>query len=39
MPEEVYPVIDGANPPTPPEGYATWLDFAAETMDTRTEEI
>jgi len=33
---EVQP--DTANLPTPPEGYATWLDFAVDTMDTRAEE-
>lgn len=33
---EVQP--DAANLPTPPEGYATWLDFAVDTMDTRAEE-
>lgn len=27
-----------ADLPTPPEGYASWLDFAVDTMDTRTEE-
>jgi len=29
---------DAENIPTPPEGYASWLDFAVDTMDTRAEE-
>jgi len=31
-------VIDGPEPgtPLPPKGYATWLDYAVDTMDTRT---
>lgn len=33
---EVQP--DAGNMPTPPEGYTSWLDFAVDTMDTRTEE-
>lgn len=33
---EVQP--DAGDTPTPPEGYASWLDFAVDTMDTRTEE-
>lgn len=27
-----------ADLPIPPDGYATWLDYAADTMDTRSEE-
>ena len=34
---EVLP--DAGGLPAPPEGYATWLDFAVATMDTRSEEI
>lgn len=30
---------DSADTPAPPEGYASWLDFAVDTMDTRAEEI
>lgn len=30
--------LDAADMPTPPEGYASWLDFAVDTMDTRAEE-
>jgi hypothetical protein len=33
---EVQP--DAADSPSPPEGYANWLDFAVDTMDTRAEE-
>lgn len=29
---------DSEDTPTPPEGYASWLDFAVDTMDTRAEE-
>lgn len=29
---------DAEDKPTPPEGYASWLDFAVDTMDTRAEE-
>lgn len=30
---------DTADIPAPPAGYASWLDFAVDTMDTRSEEI
>ena len=30
---------DAANIPAPPDGYASWLDFAVDTMDTRAEEL
>jgi hypothetical protein len=29
---------DAGDTPPPPEGYRSWLDFAVENMDTRTEE-
>jgi len=30
---------DETDRPEPPDGYATWLDYAVETMDTRSQEI
>jgi hypothetical protein len=34
-------VIDGPDPgsPPPPDGYATWLDYAVDTMDTRSPQL
>jgi len=32
-------VDDPANRPTPPKGYATWLDYAVDTLDTRSVEV
>ena len=32
-------VADETNRLAPPDGYATWLDYAVDTMDTRSEEI
>lgn len=34
---EVIPEVE--NHPAPPQGYASWLDFAVDTMDTRSEEL
>jgi hypothetical protein len=34
---DVVPEADDV--PPPPDGYATWLDFAVDTMDVRSEEI
>lgn len=31
-------LLDAADSPSPPKGYPSWLDFAVDTMDTRTEE-
>lgn len=30
---------DEMDRPEPPDGYATWLDYAVETMDARSQEI
>lgn len=30
---------DGADRPAPPDGYTSWLDFAVDSMDSRSEEI
>jgi hypothetical protein len=34
-------VVDGPGPsaPPPPDGYATWLDYAVDTMDTRSPQL
>lgn len=30
--------LDATNPPNPPTGYSSWIDFAVDTMDTRADE-
>ncbi len=32
-------LTDEADRPVPPDGYATWFDYAVDTMDSRSEEI